>query len=101
MSFRTTEDVDVWLGENPMTCPGALHFEETASVISYGIQTNSTPLAKRGNFEDPTFKFQVPLQLAAEREIARYLIGGKYYFILFLNYVVCTNIIFFRIILYS
>ncbi|KMZ69207.1 ABC transporter A family member 2 [Zostera marina] len=74
-SFGTTEEVDAWLGENPMTCPGALHFEETANVISYGIQTNSTPLAKRGNFEDPTFKFQVPLQLAAEREIARFLIG--------------------------
>lgn len=71
--------MDAWLGENPMTCPGALHFEETANVISYGIQTNSTPLAKRGNFEDPTFKFQVPLQLAAEREIARFLIGGKHF----------------------
>lgn len=61
-----------------MQCPGALHFwERNATTISYGIQTNSTPLAKRGNFEDPTFKFQIPLQLAAEREIARSLIGGK------------------------
>lgn len=59
-----------------MRCPGALHFvERNASVISYGIQTNSTSVAKRGTYEDPTFKFQIPLQIAAEREIARYLIG--------------------------
>lgn len=60
-----------------MKCSGALHFvDRNATVISYGIQTNSTPLAKRGNFEDPTFKIQIPLQLAAEREIARSLLGG-------------------------
>ena len=46
-------------------------------MISYGIQTNSTFIAKRGSFEDPTFKFQIPLQLAAEREIGRSLIRGK------------------------
>ncbi|KAM5583956.1 ABC transporter A family member 2-like [Rosa sericea] len=75
-SFKTKADVDVWLFSNPMYCPGALHFvERNSSVISYGIQTNSTPVAKQGQFEDPTFKFQIPLQIAAEREIARSLIG--------------------------
>ncbi|KAG9459221.1 hypothetical protein H6P81_003729 [Aristolochia fimbriata] len=75
-SFRTPAEVDVWLAANPMRCPGALHFvERNSTVISYGIQTNSTPVAKRGQFEDPTFKFQIPLQVAAEREIARTLIG--------------------------
>lgn len=60
-----------------MSSPGALHFAEiNATVISYGLQTNSTPLAKRGFFEDPTLEFQIPLQIAAEREIARSLIGG-------------------------
>ncbi|MQM10037.1 hypothetical protein Taro_042924 [Colocasia esculenta] len=74
--FRTPEEVDAWLERNPMHCPGALHFvEKNSKIISYGIQTNSTPLARRGNFEDPTFKFQIPLQVAAEREIARSLIG--------------------------
>ncbi|CAA2960801.1 ABC transporter A family member 2 [Olea europaea subsp. europaea] len=59
-----------------MHCPGALHFvDRNAAIISYGLQTNSTPVSKRGSFEDPTFKFQIPLQLAAEREIARSLIG--------------------------
>lgn len=76
LSFRTRDEVDDWLFKNPMRCPGALHFvERNASVISYGIQTNSTPVANRGVFEDPTFTFQIPLQLAAEREIARSLIG--------------------------
>ncbi|XP_075519486.1 LOW QUALITY PROTEIN: ABC transporter A family member 2-like [Primulina tabacum] len=74
--FRTPSDVDNWLASNPMLCSGALHFvDRSATVISYGIQTNSTPLARRGIFEDPTLKFQIPLQLAAEREIARLLIG--------------------------
>ncbi|KAK1311874.1 ABC transporter A family member 2 [Acorus calamus] len=75
-SFSTPDEVDAWLESNPMRCPGALHFvERNSTVISYGIQTNSTPVAKRGNYEDPTFKFQVPLQIAAEREIARSLLG--------------------------
>jgi ABC-type multidrug transport system ATPase subunit len=75
-SFRTANEVDDFLFKNPMTCPGALYFvERNATVISYGVQTNSTTLAKRGTFEDPTFKFQIPLQIAAEREIARSLIG--------------------------
>ena len=76
-SFRTAGEVDEWLSNNRMHVPGALHFAEVnASVISYGLQTNSTPLAKRGQYEDPTLKFQIPLQVAAEREIARSLIGG-------------------------
>ncbi|EEF52143.1 abc transporter, putative [Ricinus communis] len=75
-SFRTTDDVDVWLLNNPMQCPGALHFKEiNATIISYGIQTNSTQTRDRGHFEDPVFKFQIPLQIAAEREIARSVIG--------------------------
>ncbi|KAL8225641.1 hypothetical protein R6Q57_018198 [Mikania cordata] len=75
-SFQTKNDVDAWLLVNPMICPGALHFVvRNSNVISYGLQTNSTPIAKRGDYEDPTFKFQIPLQIAAEREIARSLIG--------------------------
>ncbi|KAK2663995.1 hypothetical protein Ddye_002569 [Dipteronia dyeriana] len=76
LSFRTSAEVDDWLFSNFMKCPGALHFaERNATVISYGIQTNSTPVETRGKYEDPTFKFQIPLQIAAEREIARSLIG--------------------------
>lgn len=61
-----------------MRCPGALHFTEmNTTVISYGIQTNSTPANRRGHYEDPTLKFQIPFQIAVEREIARSLIGSK------------------------
>ncbi|XP_015883555.3 ABC transporter A family member 2 [Ziziphus jujuba] len=75
-SFATKEEVDTWLLSEPMHCPGALHFvDKNATVISYGLQTNSTSVMRRGEFEDPTFKFQIPLQIAAEREIARALIG--------------------------
>lgn len=77
--------MDAWLYSDPMRCPGALHFVETnATVISYGLQTNSTPVSKRGHYEDPTFKFQIPLQIVAEREIARSLIGGIKFSPLFL-----------------
>ncbi|KAJ1691633.1 hypothetical protein LUZ63_015788 [Rhynchospora breviuscula] len=76
MSFETPEDVDVWLLNNPRRSSGALHFTvQDSTVISYGIQTNSTAVARRADYEDPTFKFQIPLQIAAEREIARSLIG--------------------------
>lgn len=76
-SFKTKGEIDDWLFANPMYCPGALHFvQKNDSVISYGIQTNSTGVEKRGTSQDPTFAFQLPLQLAAEREIARYLLRG-------------------------
>lgn len=77
MGFNTPDEVDAWLFQNPMRCPGALHFQVINDTqIKYGIQTNSTPVARRGTYEDPTFKFQIPLQIAAEREMARLLIGG-------------------------
>lgn len=50
--------------------------ERSSSIIAYGIQTNSTSKMERGYYEDPVFKFQLPLQLAAEREIAVLLAGG-------------------------
>jgi len=79
-SFTKPEEVDAWFMSHPSQVTGALHFvEKNATVISYGIQTNSSSEKKRGRREDPTFKFLVPLQIAAEREIARSLIGGTLY----------------------
>ncbi|WZY72414.1 hypothetical protein YC2023_004654 [Brassica napus] len=72
----TNKEVDAWFTSHPLHAPGALHFtERNATMISYGVQTNSSSAPKRGQTEDPTFKFIVPLQIAAEREIARFLIG--------------------------
>ncbi|MCO5597008.1 hypothetical protein L7F22_051080 [Adiantum nelumboides] len=78
LSFEALEDVNRWLLANPMHTTGALHFlNRSSSVIAYGIQTNSTTKNERGIYEDPTFTFQVPLQLAAEREITRVLTGDS------------------------
>ncbi|GMH31524.1 hypothetical protein Nepgr_033367 [Nepenthes gracilis] len=75
-SFGTEEETDEWLFKDPLRCPGALHFrQQNATFITYGIQTNSTAAKWKDRYEDPTFKFQIPLQIAAEREIARFLLG--------------------------
>ncbi|CAN6990133.1 unnamed protein product [Brassica rapa subsp. trilocularis] len=55
-SFKAPEEVDAWFMSHALQVPGALHFvERNAKIISYG--------------------FLVPLQIAAEREIARSLMG--------------------------
>nr|XP_027124397.1 ABC transporter A family member 11-like [Coffea arabica] len=76
-SFRTKDELDKWLLDNPMRCPGALHlFERNAEEIRYGIEINSSSSFEFGRqIEDPVFKFQVPLQYAVSREISRSLIG--------------------------
>ncbi|XP_009629715.1 ABC transporter A family member 11-like [Nicotiana tomentosiformis] len=78
-SFSTKDDLNNWLLSDPMRTPGALHFvERNATVISYGVVTNtSTYIQVPRVSEDPTFKFQLPLQLAASREIARSLLGDS------------------------
>jgi hypothetical protein len=79
-SFTNLVAANNWLQANPMKTTGGLHFQEkSSSVIAYGIQTNSTPKFERGYFEDPTFTFQIPLQLAVEREITRFLTKGILY----------------------
>ncbi|CDP20899.1 unnamed protein product [Coffea canephora] len=76
-SFRTKDELDKWLLDNPMRCPGALHlFERNAEEIRYDIEINSSSSFELGRqIEDPAFKFQVPLQYAVSREISRSLIG--------------------------
>ncbi|KAH7282439.1 hypothetical protein KP509_35G030600 [Ceratopteris richardii] len=79
IGFKNIEDAEEWLLQNPLRCTGAIHMEERSpSVIAYGIQTNSTSKMERGSYEDPVFKFQLPLQLAAERAITANLLGGTY-----------------------
>ncbi|KAJ6749152.1 ABC TRANSPORTER A FAMILY MEMBER 1-RELATED [Salix purpurea] len=75
-SFGTQDEVDAWFLSEPMQAPAALHFQVVSpTLITYGLQSNSTPIVRRGQYEDPTFKFQIPLQIAAEREIARSILG--------------------------
>ncbi|CAI5957490.1 unnamed protein product [Closterium sp. NIES-64] len=74
IGFANPSDVDVWLLAHPMRTPGALHFAFTEKGdLGFAVQTNSTSKVRRGTFENPTFDHQVPLQAAAEREIARYI----------------------------
>lgn len=75
--FDTPQQSDQWLLANPMQCTGTLYFEERGSTIAYGIQTNSTATGDHGRYEDPNFTYQIPLQVAAEREIARLVSGGE------------------------
>jgi len=78
LQFDTPTAVDAWLLENPMRCYGTLYLEERgASVIGYGIQTNSTTIYFKGRYSDPNFSYGIPLQAAAEREIARTLLGNS------------------------
>lgn len=75
--FDTTQQSDQWLLANPMQCTGTLYFEDRGSTIAYGIQTNSTATGDHGRYEDPNFTYQIPLQVAAEREIARLVSGDS------------------------
>ena len=78
LGFATPADVDVWLLANPFRALGAIHFVQLAGGgIGYGLQTNSTAEQQRGIYQDPTFFMQVPLQVAAERELARHLTQGQ------------------------
>eukprot|EP00271_Cylindrocystis_brebissonii_P002761 TRINITY_DN13562_c0_g1_i1.p1 TRINITY_DN13562_c0_g1~~TRINITY_DN13562_c0_g1_i1.p1 ORF type:complete len:960 (+),score=162.56 TRINITY_DN13562_c0_g1_i1:682-3561(+) len=73
LGFATPDDVDAWLLQNPYRSTGALHFRITDAGLGYGLQTNSTAKSYRGRYENPTLKFQTTMQVAAERELARYL----------------------------
>uniref|UniRef100_A0A803L940 ABC transporter domain-containing protein n=1 Tax=Chenopodium quinoa TaxID=63459 RepID=A0A803L940_CHEQI len=78
ISFRTPADVDAWLFRDPSRCPAALHLvEKSATVMGYGIQTNYTTTEKSGNIETPVMKFQIPLQIAVERELARSVLADQ------------------------
>ncbi|GAA0159193.1 ATP-binding cassette [Lithospermum erythrorhizon] len=78
-SFRTKEELNEWLVKNPLTTPGALHFRQTKKLkLSYGVVTNTSSYLKIGQIvEDYAFMHQLPLQLAATREIARSLLKGN------------------------
>ncbi|CAL1368223.1 unnamed protein product [Linum trigynum] len=78
-SFRTKKEVDSWLFANQIHCAAALHLGEVnATVITYGLQANSSDpnrmLGSRWS-TNPASEFLIPLQAAAEREIARSILG--------------------------
>ncbi|KFM23420.1 ABC transporter A family member 2 [Auxenochlorella protothecoides] len=74
LGFPSMDDVNSWLQNNKEQTLGAYHFSPNGSSgMDFLLQINSTVKLFRGLYQDPTFFSQVPLQVAAEREIARYL----------------------------
>jgi len=76
LSFPNITATNTWMAEHPEQTMGGLHFipdlADSPSGIGFVLQSNSTVKYFRNRFEDPNFYYQVPLQVAAEREIARY-----------------------------
>lgn len=72
--------MDQWLLANPRKTAMGLILNYTSSgSLGYGIQIDaSNPRQMNDRYEDPTFKFLLPLQSAAEREIARATAGSEY-----------------------
>uniref|UniRef100_A0A803M190 ABC transporter domain-containing protein n=1 Tax=Chenopodium quinoa TaxID=63459 RepID=A0A803M190_CHEQI len=76
-SFKNQNETDAWFLNNPAVSPGALHLvDRNTTVISYGIQPNSSVVYIIPS-QETFLKFQIPLQIAAEREIARTLVGDQ------------------------
>lgn len=72
--FSSREEINEFLLEHPESVLGALHFDKRDEQrISFVLQTNSTVKFWKGNYQDPNFYAQLPLQMATEREIVRNL----------------------------
>jgi len=79
--FGDRSAVDAFLSEQWGTVPAAIHFDTQlppfdGSVVGYTLQTNSTVSFFKGKFTHPNLDHQLPLQVAAEREMLRRLSGG-------------------------
>ncbi|DBB06884.1 TPA: hypothetical protein ACH3X3_009543 [Trebouxia sp. C0006] len=76
--FGSMSEADAYLFANPQTTLGAVHFNVTdAQHISFTLQSNSSTNWFKGHYQNPNTYFQLPLQMAAERETARHLANGS------------------------
>ncbi len=48
--------------------------------ISFALQSNSSTNWFKGHYQNPNTYFQLPVQMAAERETARHLANGESFF---------------------
>ncbi|KAL3145133.1 hypothetical protein ABBQ38_001737 [Trebouxia sp. C0009 RCD-2024] len=65
---------------NPNKVTAAVHFDvPTPQAVGFTLQTNSTPKFFKGKYQDSLNLFNLPLQVATEREIARrqYSLAGQ------------------------
>ncbi|DBA85756.1 TPA: hypothetical protein ACH3X1_005317 [Trebouxia sp. C0004] len=76
--FGSMSEADAYLFANPQTTLGAVHFNVTdAQHISFTLQSNSSTNWFKGHYQNPNTYFQLPLQMAVERETARHLANGS------------------------
>ena len=70
--FETLDAANSWLLDNPERTSGGLHFNEASpTTIDFVLQINSTVKFFRGKAQNPVDFIGMPLQAAAQREIAR------------------------------
>lgn len=82
IGFKTAADLDTFLLANTELIQAGLLFNyRTSSSISFTIQQNSTVQTVRGRFQNVNFLIQVPLQVAAEREISRFVLNSDLAFV--------------------
>jgi ABC-type multidrug transport system ATPase subunit len=90
LGFTSIAEANTFLAANPERVLGGVHFLLDANTgpnatatevpaaggapldLNYVLQVNSTIKYFKAKFQDPTFFSAVPIQVAAEREIARY-----------------------------
>jgi len=92
LGFASIADANRFLEANPERVLGGVHFILDANTgpnappteipsaepfdLDYVLQVNSTVKYFKANFQDPTFFSAVPIQVGAEREIARYQLNA-------------------------
>ena len=77
LGFADMDATNAFLSGTDTQVPGGYHFTVVnATAIDFLVQANFSQRVFRGTYQDPNFFAQVPLQAAAEREIARYLWEG-------------------------
>jgi ABC-type multidrug transport system ATPase subunit len=70
--FPSRDVANAYEAANPETVTGGLFFSRlTGGNIGFVLQSNSTARNFHGTYLDPNLEIQIPLQVAAEREITR------------------------------
>lgn len=76
--FESRKLSDEYFLRNPDTCLGAVHFiRDNTGNLNFIVQSNSTVKYFKGEFQDPSFFFQLPMVSAAQREIVKHYISER------------------------
>lgn len=71
-AFDGLSSANEWLLSNPERTLGGLHFNVLdATNIALTLQGNHSAKVFRGEFQDPNYFFEMPLQVATQREMSR------------------------------